>query len=178
MIKRTITILVLLTLMPIFSYAVNLQPQVEIKNHTLILNGYGIRKKMFFSIYECGLYLPSKTSSYEDVIKVDNKNIRLHFLYKKLTPEDIKKTFKEAIEKNSHDKLDSNTIQKFLSFFTFDIVSGDKIDLYFDKDILTVYHNNKAIGSIENKILSKAIIDIYIGANPIDVSLKNKLLGN
>lgn len=175
--KIIIYLFFMLTVFPNFSHAMNFTNNIEFKSQPLVLNGSGIRKKMFFSIYECGLYLPQKTTNYEDVMKFEKKLIKLSFIYKKLSPDKIKEAFKDGIEANYKNKIDNAVTDKFLSFFNFDIVSGDKIDLYFDKSLISVYHNEKHIGSLDNSLLAKALIDIYIGEKPIDESLKNKLLG-
>ncbi|MCA1928195.1 MAG: chalcone isomerase family protein, partial [Calditerrivibrio sp.] len=104
--KIIIYLIFMLTLMPNFLHAVNLPDNIEIKSQPLLLNGSGIRKKMFFSIYECGLYLPNKTTKYEDVIKSDRKLIKLSFIYKKLSPDKIKEAFKEGIDANYKNRID------------------------------------------------------------------------
>ena len=47
----------------------------------LVLNGAGLRKRLFFQVYAIGLYLPKKTSSAEEAVASPGaKRIAIHML--------------------------------------------------------------------------------------------------
>lgn len=175
--KYCLLLMVILTLFTIDVFASNLPNTLSFNDTKLILNGSGIRKKLMFSIYEVGLYLPNKTTELNEIYLTDKKALRLYFIYKKLEPKQIKEAFEDGISLNNKHLKDTDESKKFLSIFTFDINEKDTIDFYFDKTSFSVYYKEKQIATFTNNVLSKALLDIYIGENPIDKSLKNKLLG-
>lgn len=175
--KIGLLIIIILTLLSTELFASNLPPTLNFNDTKLILNGYGVRKKLMFSIYEIGLYTPTKMSELKEIYTSDRKALRLFFIYKKLEPKQIKDAFEDGIVLNHKELKDSDESKKFLSIFNFDVKEKDTIDFYFDKTNFSVYYNEKQIGTFTNSVLSKAILDIYLGENPIDKGLKNKLLG-
>jgi len=169
--------LIILTFYGIDLFASNLPTTLTIGDSNLVLNGSGIRKKLMFSIYEIGLYLPQKTNDIKAVYNSEKKALKLYFIYKKIESNKIKEAFEDGIALNHKELKDTEEAKKFLSIFNFDVKEKDVIDLYFDRINFLIYYNSKQIGGFTNTVLSKAILDIYLGENPIDKSLKNKLLG-
>ena len=79
---------------------VNLPEELTIKNTKCYLNGAGIRKKFFFSIYVIGLYLPEKMNDAEKIINLNkNKAVLMVFTYHKISSKKIKKAWTEGFEK-------------------------------------------------------------------------------
>ena len=60
---------------------VTLPNSLEFNNETLVLNGAGIRTKLFLKLYSGGLYLPSKTKDANAIINADqNQAIKLEVI--------------------------------------------------------------------------------------------------
>lgn len=175
--KYGLLIILILTLCSTNLFASKLPDSLSFGDSKLILNGSGIRKKFMFSIYEIGLFLPQKSHELKEIYSAEKKALRLHFIYKNLEPKKIKEAFEDGISLNHKDLKDSDESKKFLSIFTFDIKENDTIDFYFNNSNFLVFYNGKQLATFNNSVLSKAILDIYLGENPIDKSLKNKLLG-
>ncbi|MGB9730554.1 MULTISPECIES: chalcone isomerase family protein [Calditerrivibrio] len=175
--KYSLLMVLILTLCATNLFASKLPDSLSFGESKFILNGSGIKKKFMFSIYEVGLFLPQKSNELKEIYSADKKALRLYFIYKNLEPKKIKEAFEDGIALNHKELKDSNESKKFLSIFTFDIKENDTIDFYFDNSNLLVFYNGKQLATFNNSVLSKAILDIYLGENPIDKSLKNKLLG-
>src|SRR5437588_3540308 len=61
---------------------VNLEDRVTVNGQTLVLNGAGLRKKLFIKVYVGGLYLPAKQSNAATVLATDGARRQvMHFLY-------------------------------------------------------------------------------------------------
>ena len=61
---------------------VTLPDRAEAGGKSLVLNGLGLRKKLFIKVYVGGLYLPSKESSASKVLAADTpRRMVMHFLY-------------------------------------------------------------------------------------------------
>ena len=159
---------------------VNLPETVKIGSTKCYLNGAGIRKKFFFSIYVIGLYLPVKMSHPSEIINLDkNKGVIMVFTYHKISPKKIQNAWKEGFEKNVKDltALDEK-IKKFNSFFNDEVKKGDKFIINYLPDKGTcVYINDNFKGCIEGKDFMEGLFSIWLGEKPISKGLKKKLLG-
>ncbi len=157
---------------------VNMPDQYQIGKTVLVLNGAGARRKFIFvKVYVGGLYLQKKTSNPADVLKQNIKVIRMHFTYSHVSAEKIRNAFKDDLKRVAPDVLKSSAGKEFLKIFTFNIKSGDNVDLVFDNDTLSVLYNLKKMGSVKSKKLVDAVVNIYIGDKPAQESLKKELLG-
>ncbi len=158
---------------------VKLDKTVTVNNHTLKLNGYGIRKKFFVKVYIGSLYsenrLPSATEALKDS---GGKLIRMNFLHSKVEKEKIIDAFSEGFANNAPDMVTSGEAKKFLSLFSADFNRGDVVDLTLGGDgMVSARHNGKALGNIASVRLAKAVLAIYLGDKPADDALKNGMLG-
>jgi hypothetical protein len=106
------------------------------------------------------------------------KVIRMHFVYDEVSAEKLRDGFVESIDNNIANFSKSADAQKFLNLFDFAAVKNDTIDMQFTPDdTLTVLHNGKQVGQLVSAAASKAVLNIYFGAEPIK-SLKTGMLGD
>lgn len=157
---------------------ITLQDRYELSGQTLQLNGQGMRKKFFFSIYVGALYTPTRVTSADQVMNPDlPKVIRMHFVYDEVSGEKLRDTFAESIDNNIPNFSITVDAQKFLQIFNFDAVKNDIVDMQFTPDGgLTVLYNGKQVGQVKSVAASKAVLNIYFGEEPIE-SLKEGMLG-
>ncbi|MBW1615311.1 MAG: chalcone isomerase family protein [Deltaproteobacteria bacterium] len=150
----------------------------EVDGYFLDLNGTALRKKLIIKVYAGGFYAPFKITKLEQAINPEiPKAIRMHFIYKSVPGDKIRKIYANVYEKDRFDYKNSETAQTFLNFFSFEIKKGDTLDLVFpgNGDIRVVY-NSKVIGSVNSADLCDATLKAYFGANSIS-GLKEGLLG-
>ena len=160
----SLIILILLLLTFVFAFEIkdtNIPDKIKVDKYQLVLNGAGIRKKFFMSIYIGALYLPSKNSNPKEIIYMDSpKSILMHFLYSKVSKEKIIDAFKDDFENNSKDLLPEikNELNEFYSYFDKDIVKKDEIYLTYTPEKGTcIKINNKLKGCIKNKKFMNAL---------------------
>ena len=80
---------------------VSLPDRAEAGGQTLVLNGMGLRKKLFIKVYVGGLYLPSKESSASKVLAADvPRRMVMHFLYD-VSKEQMCDAWNEGLEANT-----------------------------------------------------------------------------
>ncbi len=61
---------------------VNMEDHATVGGQTLVLNGAGLRKKLFIKVYVGGLYLPAKNSNAAAIMAADTPRRQvMHFLY-------------------------------------------------------------------------------------------------
>ncbi|MBN2809090.1 MAG: chalcone isomerase family protein [Deltaproteobacteria bacterium] len=147
----------------------------------LTLNGAGIRKKFFLSIYACALYLPHPTTNAENAIQSDTcKQVIMHFIHSKVGRDKIVKGWDEGFFNNSQEKMNSlqPRIATFDAFFDKDLVSGDRVVIsYIPEQGTTVTINETVKGTIPGRDFMEALWAIWLGGNPADSGMKDGMLG-
>jgi hypothetical protein len=147
----------------------------------VLLNGAGVRKKLFVKVYVGALYLNEKVHSAEEVL--DNsgpKRIVMHFLYKELGSEKLVQAWEDGFSANQGAAAMEalrDRLEKFNGLFPA-VHSGDAIEL----DILpgkgtVVSLNGAERGVVEGEDFSRALLEVWLGAKPADKGLKKALLG-
>lgn len=99
---------VLAILIPSFSMGyeiagVSLPDTLPAGKEKLILNGAGIRKKIFFlKLYVAGLYVKEKTSSADKILNSDVPvAMRLHIISRLISSKNMEKATREGFEKST-----------------------------------------------------------------------------
>lgn len=154
-----------------------------INEHKLHLNGAGIRYKAIFKVYAAGLYLPKNTKDADEALKmVGPKRVTLVFL-RELDAKEFGSLMIKGVENNVKDrKLLVNAMPGLLRmgdiFSRYKKVnSGDLV--YFDLSANNTVSLN-IMGKIETipggEEFFKAIMMVWLGANPVDWKLKDAML--
>ncbi len=147
----------------------------------LVLNGAGIRKKLFIKIYVGALYLEQKSNNPELIISSgQSSRVLMHFVYDGVSKKKITDAWTTGFEKNhSAEELIKlkPRIEKFNNMFA-DTRADDVILLdYLPGQGTIVSINNKQRGSIAGDDFNKALMRIWLGKHPVTTSLKDALLG-
>lgn len=161
---------------------VTVPESVTIKNKVLVLNGAGIRKKFIIKVYVGSLYLTVKRSSASEILDDPGaKRVAMNFLYKEVSADSLVEGWNEGFaENNSSQELLplQDRIKQFNSFFP-TVRRGDVIRLdYLPEEGTQVWINDILMGSVPGEDFSRALLKIWLGANPPDANLKEAMLGN
>lgn len=147
----------------------------------LALNGIGLRKMWIIKIYVAGLYLPQVSQSADDILSMPGpKQIRMHFLYKKVSREKLVETLDKGFREN-HTLEQLNEIAEEISqlksmFKT--VRKGDEVVLnYRPQSGTEIFFNEELQGSIPGFRFHQAVMRVWLGEEPADRSLKKGLLG-
>lgn len=157
---------------------INIEDTIILNNVPLKLNGYGIRKKWFVKVYIAALYTTKPTKSYAELLKdTSEKILRLHFLHK-VEKSKVTDSIREAFLNITPDLPESEAGKKFFSQFNNDFNVGDVLEILFLPDgTVVTKHNNKTLNMIKSYRLVYGLLSIYLGDKPVDVNLRNALLG-
>lgn len=155
---------------------------VTLKNKALVLNGAGIRKKLFMKIYVCALYLTAKrTVASEILADPEAKRIVMSFLYKEVGVErQVEGWNKGFRDNNSGEELKGlqDRINLFNSLFT-TVRKGDVIRFdYMPEEGTQVWINDTLNGTVPGEDFFAALLKIWLGPKPAEANLKDALLGN
>lgn len=161
---------------------VDVPPSVTIKNKVLVLNGAGIRKKLFIKVYVGALYLTMKRTTLGEILSDPGaKRIVMSFLYKEVSAEKLVDAWNEGFSgNNTPDELKAlqERINAFNALFT-TVRKGDVIRLdYLPEEGTQVWINDTLKGTVQGEDFSRALLKIWLGRKPADAGLKEAMLGS
>jgi hypothetical protein len=162
---------------------VQLAERAQLSNHNLVLNGAGLRTKLFFKIYVAAIYLSEKRTTADAIISDSNpQRLDLHFL-RDLSDDQLLGAFIEAIKANNTNlemtALDASIKQMSELFHQVkEVKSGDVITLdYLPASGTRISVNNVVRGTIAGDLFHRALLKAWLGDHPVQPDLKQKLLG-
>jgi hypothetical protein len=148
---------------------------------TLMLNGAGVRNKLFIKLYVGGLYLEQKTNDAKTIITADEPMaVRLHIISSMITSKKMEDAVREGFLNSTGGKTEPvrDQIEKFISVFKDEIKENDIFDLIYSPGKGTdVYKNAEHRSSIEGLLFKQALFGIWLCDKPAQVSLKKDMLG-
>ena len=147
----------------------------------LILNGAGLRSKLFFKIYAGALYLPAPSHDPAEIINADTSMmVRMHFIYDGVSAEKLQNGWKEgfALTAPKADAALQQSMTDFISLFDREAKEDDIYDILWQQGKgLEIRFNGKTIGSLTGIELKKALFGIWFGPKPVDKNLKEGMVG-
>jgi len=162
---------------------VKLADKVQVGGTELVLNGAGVRTRVFFKVYVGALYVQKKTNATEAVLAdAGPKRIAMHVL-RDLTAEQLFSALNDGL-KNNHTPEQLAKLGPQLKQLedVFNAVkaakNGDVILLDYLPGAgtrVTVRGDDK--GTIPGEEFNRALLRIWLGNQPADASLKKAMLG-
>ena len=150
---------------------------------TLVLNGAGVREKMWIDLYACGLYIEKKTTNAQEII--DSKEpcaIKIHIVSKLISSEKMNNAVEEGFEKSTGGNIAElrKRIDAFKAIFAKEeIQKNDIYDIvYVPGKGTLIFKNGKIQPVIKGYDFKQALFAIWLGNEPADDDLKEELLGN
>lgn len=154
---------------------------------SLILNGAGLRSKLFLKVYAIGLYLPQRAATTADILALHGPK-RIHIVaLRDLSAEQFADALVKGIHKN-HGEAELATLNPRLEGFRATLlaqgeaVKGTVILLDWLPDgtdgITRLTVNGKQVGNpVPGEDFYQALLRIWLGERPAEGGLKRDLLG-
>lgn len=160
---------------------VKVDNKLTVEGQNLLLNGAGIREKMWIDLYVGSLYLPKKSSDANAIMNsTDAAAIKLNIVSGMITSEKMINAVNEGFENATGGKTAplKAKIDKFKAFFKEEIVKGDQfLIVNVPGTGVVVYKNGTKKGVIEGQDFKKALFGIWLCNKPADKDLKSGMLG-
>ncbi len=146
----------------------------------LMLNGAGEIERL----YSIGLYLDFEVDGVEDGLKVANKDATMALTIKTISDISydeltgiIRNGLERATDGNSY--LLEDQIRDFLKLFPKNISKYEIFKIVYTNDKkIVLYKNKERLGAVANSLnFKQALFKIWLGDNPVDLNLKEDLLG-
>ena len=161
--------------------AIEIPEILEFQERKLILNGKGTRVIFFMKVYDGSLYLESRESDAEKILKSNNSMaIRIDVSSEMVTADAMKKALSDGLEKSTNNNTDAikNEIAQLSSSFNSAVTKGDFYKFIYIPDIGThVMKNDELVEIITGFEFKKAFFGIFLSNNPIQKNLKKAMLG-
>ncbi|WP_417886758.1 chalcone isomerase family protein [Zunongwangia sp.] len=148
----------------------------------LVLNGAGVREKLWIDLYVAGLYLEEKSTDADAIIKSEEPMaIKLQIVSRLITSEKMSNAVEDGFENSTggDTKPIATQIKTFMEFFKEEIKKGDIFDLVYKPGTgVVALKNNEKKGVIKGKEFKEALFGIWLSDKPAEDDLKEAMLGN
>jgi hypothetical protein len=160
---------------------VKLEDQIQPGN--LLLNGAGLRKRLFFQVYAIGLYLPKKTGNAEAAIAAAGpKRVAIHML-RDVGAAEFSEALADGIRAN-HSEAEAKALEprvRELAAIMAEVKEAKKgmvIALDLKENEMHLLVDGKARGrAIAGEDFYRALLRIWLGPRPVQDDVKKALLG-
>ena len=158
-----------------------ISPTLSVESGELALNGNGLRKKAFISLYRCGLYLNQSSNDAAKIVTADEPMairivIESGFISSKKMQTAMADGFNKSTGRNTAAIADK--IEMFKSGFSDEIVKQDTFDLIYRPGMgVEVVKNGESKVTVDGLDFKQALFGIWLSDNPVQKSLKKALLG-
>ncbi len=159
---------------------VTLPDTLKAGDSTLLLNGAGLRKKLWIKVYAGGLYLSKKSNNQNEIINADEAMaVRMLFIHDGIAGKKLVDAWNEGFEAATDDHVApiQNQINQFNAMFNVEVHEGDIYDIiYVPSEGTSVYFNGKKLGTVPGLAFKKALFGIWLCDDPADSGLKEGML--
>jgi hypothetical protein len=160
---------------------VTVEKNLIVAEQKLVLNGAGLREKLWFDLYVGALYVTTKSSDGSTLVGADQAMaITLDITDEVVTQEKMKSSVEDGFGDScstKERKAIQSEINEFISFFSEAIVKGDHFEIaYVPGQGTLVSKNAKYIGTIKGLKFKKGLFGIWLGNDPVDEDLKEGML--
>lgn len=162
---------------------VKLEDKTQVESRELVLNGAGLRKRLFFNVYAIGLYLPEKKTDPAAAIQAPGpKRTAIHML-RDVGADQFTEALVDGLRAN-HSEADFRALEPRVKELA-DIMSeikeakkGMTIALDWTGSATRLLVNGKPSGKpIAGEDFYRALLRIWLGDKPVQDDLKKALLG-
>lgn len=161
---------------------VKLPETVTVEGKTLKLNGAGVRSKLIFKVYVGALYLEETSNSTQAILASDTARQTQMIMLRDLEKKQVVDAIREGFEHNNKAQLPAlrerlNTLEANMPA---KLKEGDRLSISYVPGKGTVIHSTGLAGKevfIEGKDFADALWSVWLGAKPVDSSLKDRMLG-
>ena len=159
---------------------VTLPDKAEVRSQTLVLNGMGLRKKLFIKVYVGGLYLPHKERVASRILAADESRCMvLQFIYD-VSKDQMCDAWKDGLERSTpHASAEVKAAFRTLCSWMDGVGKGQKLTLtYFPGAGTEVELGGAVKGTLPGKPVADAVLATWIGPDPPPgEDFKNAVLG-
>lgn len=156
--------------------------RLKVGGNELVLNGAGLRSKLFVKVYVGALYAPRKTAAAAALIDSTAPRRMALRLLRDIDADTLYSALRDGLKDNCSDAELANLGPQVDQFA--DIMrrignarSGDSMALDFNAEGVAISFNSAPRGKVAGTPFARALLQVWLGEKPVDASLKKALLG-
>lgn len=161
---------------------VRLDDTTIVEGSSLVLNGAGVRSRVFVKVYVAGLYLPQKTQQVQIIVNVTGPRRIVMRMMRGLDAQTLTDGLEDGVRSNN-----PPAEQVLLKAPMEDLVTqmgkigrlneSDTVIIDMSPQMTRVLLNGRPAAQVKSAALPSALLRIWLGENPVDGALKTALLG-
>lgn len=161
---------------------VKVDDKIRIGSSDLVLNGAGLRSKLFIKVYVGALYVGQKSTTPTAIYDSPQPRRMAMRLLRDLDAESLHSALDEGL-KNNHTPAELADMKPQAEQFAAILKAigkakeGDTIAIDFSVEGVALSLNGEARGKVAGANFAKALLKVWLGDKPADASLKKALLG-
>ncbi|WP_020561324.1 chalcone isomerase family protein [Thiofilum flexile] len=154
-------------------------PQKSFAGQNLVLNGIGVRPKLFLKLYFAGLYLPAKSKDANAILTGRTPvAMRLQINSSVITSADMEEAVRHGFTQSAGNKVAAlkPRIDQLVGIFKEEIKVGDLYDFVYINGSTQIFKNGRKAATIAGDDFKQALFGIWLGSRPAHQGLKQQLL--
>lgn len=161
---------------------IRLEDKLRIGNSDLLLNGAGLRSKLFIKVYVGALYVNEKSSVPAGILDSTAPRRMVLRLLRDLGADALHEALEEGLVNNHSPaelaaiKPQSEQLAAIMKGIG-KVREGDTVAIDFAADGISVSLNGEGRGKVAGPAIARALLKVWLGDKPVDGSLKKALLG-
>ena len=162
---------------------VKVADSVKVGNNELVLNGAGLRSKLFIKVYVGALYVGQKAATPAAIYDSATPRRMVLRLLRDLDADSLHSALDEGL-RNNHSPAELSDMQAQADQLAGimkaigKVREGDTISIDFSAEGVVVSQNGEVRGKVAGANFAKALLKVWLGDKPADTSLKKALLGS
>ncbi|MEN3374089.1 chalcone isomerase family protein [Dechloromonas sp. ZS-1] len=161
---------------------VNVEEKIRVGSSELVLNGAGLRSKLFIKLYLGALYTTQKSST--PAVLIDGtgpRRMNLRLL-RDIGADTLHGALEEGLQ-NNNSPAELEAVKAASEQFAAlmkgigKVKEGDTVALDFSVDGVAVSLNGESRGKVAGAAFARALLKVWLGEKPADAALKKALLG-
>ena len=162
---------------------VKIDEHLKVGSNELVLNGAGLRSKLFIKVYVGALYVSQKATTSAALLDAASPRRMSLRLLRDLDADTLYGALRDGLKDNNSEaellalKTPTEQFAEIMKKIG-NARSGDTIAIDFMPDGVGVSLNGEARGKLVSTTFGRALLKVWLGENPVDASLKKALLGS
>ncbi len=161
---------------------IKIDDQIKVGANELVLNGAGVRTKLFIKGYVGALYVSQKSNAPAALLDAATPRRMSMRMLREIDADTMHGALRDGLRDNNSEaelaalKAPTDQFAEIMKKIGVAKI-GDTVTLDFSADGVAVGFNGEARGKVSSGPFARALLKVWLGENPIDASLKKALLG-
>lgn len=162
---------------------VKIDERAHVGNSELVLNGAGLRSKLFIKLYVGALYVPQKSSAANTLIEAATPRRMSLRMLRDIGADSLLSALEDGLA-NNNASAELEAVKPQAEQFAGlmrglgKVREGDSVALDFSGEGVALSLNGEPRGKVAGGTFAKALLKVWLGDKPVDAGLKKALLGN